>query len=332
MNTFLCICALFGIPCLLSLGSFRFWKRLSLRWGLVDDPGYRKIHTVPTSLAGGVTVLASGTLACLAYVVIRSVQDSAFVGFLPEFFWWLGGLFGFFILGLVDDLRELKAGVKFLFQLILVFAVAFRFHLTLSGIEWIDIPLTAFGFGVILNSLNFLDNMNGLCTGLGILLLATLCALKAMFTGDLFLDWPFYIFIGALLGFLGFNYPRAQAFLGDSGSHLVGYLVASGSILVGNTIVQGSEFPPTPFQITLALVPLFIALAVPLYDLSTTLFLRWRQHRPLYIGDTSHISHRLVRRGWTPARAVGLIWAATFFSGLFSLLLLWLAQQKDFPF
>jgi UDP-GlcNAc:undecaprenyl-phosphate GlcNAc-1-phosphate transferase len=108
--------------------------------------------------------------------------------------------------------------------------------------------------------------------------------------------------VGALLGFLPYNFPRARAFLGDAGSHLVGYLLAVLAILPHFY----SERHPRRWAV---LIPLLV-LAIPLGDLVWVVLLRWRIGQPFYEGDTNHLSHRLVRRGLTRTQAVLVIWLA----------------------
>ena len=105
-----------------------------------------------------------------------------------------------------------------------------------------------------------------------------------------------------MLGFLPYNFPRARAFLGDAGSHLVGYLLAVLAILPHFYTVRH----PRRWAV---LFPLLI-LAVPLADLVWVVLLRWRIGQPFYQGDTNHLSHRLVRRGLTRSQAVLAIWLA----------------------
>jgi UDP-GlcNAc:undecaprenyl-phosphate GlcNAc-1-phosphate transferase len=109
-----------------------------------------------------------------------------------------------------------------------------------------------------------------------------------------------FLAAGALLGFLPFNFPRASAFLGDAGSHLTGYLLAVLAIL--------PHFYTAKHPRPLAVLTPLLVLAVPLADLAWVVLLRWRGGQPFYVGDTNHLSHRLVRRGLSPARAVVLIW------------------------
>src|SRR5262249_28741482 len=110
-----------------------------------------------------------------------------------------------------------------------------------------------------------------------------------------------FLTFGALLGFLPYNFPRASAFLGDAGSHLVGYLLAVLAILPHFY----TRIHPHRWAV---LIPLLV-LAIPLLDMVWVVLLRWRLGKPFYIGDTNHLSHRLVRSGLSRTSAVTLIWA-----------------------
>src|SRR5258708_7457602 len=105
---------------------------------------------------------------------------------------------------------------------------------------------------------------------------------------------------GALLGFLPHNFPRAKSFLGDSGSHLVGYLLAVLAIL--------PHFYTARNRHALAVLTPLLILAVPLGDLVWVVILRTKMGRPFYVGDTNHLSHRLVRLGLSRTQAVLMIW------------------------
>ena len=118
-----------------------------------------------------------------------------------------------------------------------------------------------------------------------------------------------FLIFGALLGFLPFNFPRARAFLGDAGSHLIGYLLAVLAILPHFYTARH----PRRWAV---LIPLLV-LAVPLIDMVWIVMYRWFIGQPFYQADTNHLSHHLVRAGLNPTRAVLLIWlAAALIGGL----------------
>jgi len=108
-----------------------------------------------------------------------------------------------------------------------------------------------------------------------------------------------FLTCGALVGFLPFNFPNAKAFLGDAGSHLVGFLISVLAILPNFY----SREAPHPLAV---LAPVLI-LAVPLFNLVAVVVIRSRNRKPFWVGDTNHISHRLLRRGLSKSQAVLVI-------------------------
>src|SRR5260370_31405189 len=144
-----------------------------------------------------------------------------------------------------------------------------------------------------------MDSMNGLWSGLGVIG-AWYFATVAAADGQYLVALIAFLTFGSLLGFLPYNFPRARAFLGDAGSHLVGYLLGVMAILPH---FYTSRHP----RRWAVLIPLMV-LAVPLGDLIWVVILRWRAGQPFYVGDTNHLSHRLVRMGLNPTQAVLVIW------------------------
>jgi UDP-GlcNAc:undecaprenyl-phosphate GlcNAc-1-phosphate transferase len=254
-----------------TLASMPLWRAWCQRAGHVDDPGARKIHHEPIPLAGGLAVLTGilvplllGVLALkLQWIDATTVERFAY-GFqrrADQLAAIIAGAVGMTLLGWLDDRFELRPALKFAGQLLiasLVAAVGVRVTLF--------VPNTAFSFVVtvlwiltVTNALNFLDNMNGLCAGLGVIA-AALFGLKAALLGQYLVASLAFLMAGALLGFLPFNFPRASVFLGDAGSHLTGYLLAVLAILPH----FHSAKHPNPAAV---LTPLLV-LAVPLLDLA----------------------------------------------------------------
>ena len=297
---------------LVCVATVPFWRWWATRVQMIDDPGHRKIHATPIPLAGGwavlmamVAVLAGGVVAVqvgllgaggaqelLSYGVSRRGGQLAAI---------LGGALGMAIVGMLDDKYELRPSLKFGGQLLMAALVA------AAGVRiTIFVPSAMFSFLVtvlwiltITNALNFLDNMNGLCTGLGIIG-AWACGWGAAVQGQYLVATLAFVTCGALLGFLPYNFPKASAFLGDAGSHLIGYLLAVLAIL--------PNFYSTGTQSRWAVVSPLVILAMPLVDMVWVVLLRTKIGQPFWIGDTNHISHRLVRRGWSKTGAVVLIW------------------------
>ncbi len=305
----------------LALPAWRAWCR---RVGLVDDPGPRKIHAQPVPLAGGLAIMTGLLAPLVAFGVAAhwNVLDSDTVAKLTSGLTWrrgqlgavLLGALGMLLLGGLDDKYELRAAPKFAGQLIvatLVAAAGVRITLFVPSLLF-SYAITVLWILTVTNALNFMDNMNGLCAGLGAIASLWL-GLAAALRGQYLVASLAFVTCGAVLGFLPYNFARATAFLGDAGSHLVGYLLAVLAILPHFHTAQH----PNRWAVV---SPLFI-LAVPLADLVWVVLLRWRLGRPFYVGDTNHLSHRLVRRGLTPAWAVLLIWLGAAVLG--SVVLVW---------
>lgn len=301
----------FGAAWITTFGCAPLLRRWSMRVGLVDDPGHRKIHSKVTSLAGGLSVFLGLVLAVmLGALAIRlgwietGFADPLRYGFhrrALQMTALMGGAAGMLILGLLDDRFELRPLVKFSGQFLIAFLVAasgLRVTLFIPSL-FVSYLITILWILTITNAINFLDNMNGLCGGLGVIG-AWVLAWSAAVQGHYLVALLAFASCGALLGFLPHNFPKASMFLGDSGSHLVGFWLAVLSILPHYYSPQNPNF-------WAVFSPLLI-LAVPLYDLTSVVILRWRRGQPFYVGDTNHLSHRLVRRGFSRTTAVLIIW------------------------
>ena len=319
------------------LASLPLWRSWCLRTGLVDDPGHRKIHDQPIPLAGGLAVmtglLVPTLLAGLALWWQRSGGHMGggpglpgpasrgvgrFVALDPNSAYLLqygldkravelAGIFlgalGMLWVGWLDDKHELNPRAKFAGQLLvatLVAATGARITLFVPNIIF-SYAITILWILTVINAFNFMDNMNGLCAGLGAIG-ACHFAVMAARDGQYLVALIAFLTFGALLGFLPYNFPRARAFLGDAGSHLVGYLLAVLAILP-------HFYSMRHLRRWAVLIPLLV-LAIPLADMVWVVLLRWRIGQPFYQGDTNHLSHRLVRRGLTRAQAVLVIWLA----------------------
>ncbi len=304
--------------------SLPLWRTLCQRWNWVDDPGHRKIHHTPIPLAGGwavftglAAVLAGGALAVASgWIDAQSVERLSYgLGKrAPQLIAIFLGAAAMLALGALDDRFELKAPIKFGAQFLIALAVA------AAGVRiTLFIPSVVFSYAVtvlwiltVTNALNLSDNMNGLCAGLGAIAAFFLAAFAARHGQYLVGAFGFAI-LGALLGYLPFNYPRASVFLGDAGSHLVGFLLAVLSIL--------PHFYAERHDATnrLAVFNPILVLAIPLLDVAQVTIYRTAIGKPFWIGDTNHLSHRLSRTRLGKAGAVATLWIAALLLGALSL-------------
>jgi len=299
------------------------WRNWCLKAGLVDEPGQRKIHSAPVPLAGGLAVLTGLTLplaggAIAVKLDLLGINAAGLLSYglsrrAMELIAIVLGAFGMVALGGWDDKHELRPAAKFGGQLliaVLVAAAGVRITLFVHS-AFFSYAITVLWILTVTNALNFLDNMNGLCAGLGVVGASYFAVIAAM-AGQYLVALIAFVGAGALLGFLPYNFPHASAFLGDAGSHLVGYLLAVLSILPHFYSQKNAE--------VFAVFKPLLVLAVPLVDMLWVVILRWRLGQPFYVGDNNHLSHRLVRRGWSRPRAVLFIWLLAALSGALALL------------
>jgi len=296
-----------------SLLALPFWRKWCLRTNLVDDPGHRKIHSAPVPLAGGFAVLTGILLPLgigailLKLGIVKIASAGAIVHGIDRRAIELAvlalGAVAITILGWIDDKHELKALPKFLGQIVIAIAVAAackRITLFVHS-DIFSYAITVLWLLTVINAFNFMDNMNGLCAGVGAIG-AFIFALIAAAHGEYLVAITGFLMCGALVGFLPWNFPNAKSFLGDAGSHLVGYLLAVMAILPHFYTKQ------EPHRLAV-LAPLFV-LAIPLLDLAQVSFFRTLNKKPFWIGDTNHLSHRLTRVGLSRTRAVLILWLA----------------------
>jgi len=288
------------------------WRRWARRTGVVDDPGHRKIHDHSIPLAGGLALLTAllAPLLALGVAVTLGLLDAETAERLTyglsrrgvPLGAILGGAIGMTLLGWLDDKHELRPALKFAGQLLIALGVAaagVRVTLFIPSVIFSHV-VTVGWILTVTNAFNFMDNMNGLCAGLGAIA-ALLLGLVAAWHAQYLVAGISFLCFGALVGFLPYNFPRASVFLGDAGSHLIGFLIGVLAILPHYYSAKHPE--------VLAVFSPLLILAVPLGDLVWVVLLRWRRGQPFYLGDTNHLSHRLVRRGWSRTRAVVSIWA-----------------------
>jgi UDP-GlcNAc:undecaprenyl-phosphate GlcNAc-1-phosphate transferase len=257
----------------------------------VDAPAGSALHAAPPGVLP-FSSLDAYSAYLLQYGLNRRAVELAGI---------LVGAIGMLVVGWLDDKHELRPSAKFGGQLLigaLVAASGVRITLFVPSIVF-SYAITILWILTVINAFNFMDNMNGLCAGLGAIG-AWYFAVIAAANDQYLVALIAFLTFGALLGFLPGNFPRARAFLGDAGSHLIGYLLAVLAILP-------HFYSPHHPRRRAVLMPLLV-LAVPLVDMVWVVLLRWRIGQPFYVGDNNHLSHRLVRLGLSRTRAVLLIW------------------------
>lgn len=316
-------------------------RRHAVALGLIDQPGYRKVHTQATPLGGGVAIWLGVVLTfviadvALTVLVMPTWHGGKPFSFTPSFLvphvqglweqtpnlWFLlGAGTVLMLLGLADDRFKLswkpRLGIQFAVAAVVV---ARGWKLTF----FVDVPgltavISVLWIVALINSFNMLDNMDGLSAGVAAVSASILAAVMLLAPDpetnqpQLFVAGFLLVLVGSLLGFLIHNRPPAKLFMGDAGSYFIGFCVAVATIMA---TFSGGNLPRHSI-----LAPLCV-LAVPLYDMTTVILIRVRNGRSPFEADKNHFSHRLVDLGMTKVQAVLTIYLMTATCGLSALLL-----------
>jgi UDP-GlcNAc:undecaprenyl-phosphate GlcNAc-1-phosphate transferase len=273
--------------------------RLGERLGVVQAPGGRRRHSRPISRLGGLGLFAGFGLAGLGLYLFapRPADPNLHLPLVGV----LAGTAFAALAGLVDDRLELSAGPQFAIQaaaaLIAIATDVFIGEATLPffGKQTIPLviayPLTIVWVMGMLNTVNWLDGLDGLAAGVG--------AIAAVFFGlhsHFKLDqpevaWYSFALAGACLGFLVFNFAPARVFLGSAGALSLGYALATLSIIA-------------PARVMTAL----LVLLIPIADVAFLIVDRWRQGRSPLQGDRGHLHFRLTDMGFSQRAIVVSYW------------------------
>ena len=303
---------------------------LALRWGFLDKPlsEAHKAHRQPIPVLGGLAmctawnvIILSGLLLAPAIGDMLPAEIRRYLpgigGIMRRLFVLAGGGIAMAALGMCDDKHAMKAGRKFFLQFLICAIVAVEvpisvFH-AIPGLNW---AITVLWFMTVINALNFFDNMDGLAGGTA-MFASFFFLLIAALRGQVFVALLSAATCGAAAGFLTLNLPPAKIFMGDGGSHFLGYCLALSGVTT-TFYRAGESLVTAPI-----LIPVMV-LGIPLFDAIAVVLIRIREHRPIYIGDNCHISHRFVRLGMTRPQAVFVIWMLCLIQGAGAILLIWL--------
>jgi UDP-GlcNAc:undecaprenyl-phosphate GlcNAc-1-phosphate transferase len=328
---------LFVCACLLPAFWVSFAAVGAMRWiaprlGLIDKPAARKVHLTPKPMGGGIGIwcgvlipLAAALLLVLFFpnslpvpIPGKTVSAEGSVLYkLPQLLAVTLGALAMGLVGLADDFKPLPWQPRLFLQFFIasvVVACGVRATLFIEN-AWIGAIASVLWFVVLVNSINFLDNMDGLSGGICLIVSGVFACMMLSRTDDprWMVGGFFLLLCGSLLGFLCHNWSPARIFMGDAGSYFLGFAIASMTIL-------GTFYSESDGRTHVILAPLCV-LAVPFYDLLSVISIRLREGRSPFQPDKKHFSHRLVALGLKPVHAVLTVHLATLTTGLAGLLL-----------
>jgi UDP-GlcNAc:undecaprenyl-phosphate GlcNAc-1-phosphate transferase len=301
-------------------------RALARRFGVIDAPGHRKVHAQPMPRLGGFAVFVSFTGVVLAGTFFAPALQG--LGWVQETFGSslsllqeayrvksrllaiLAGGTLIFAVGLADDIlgKRFPVGVKFGGQILAaLMLIAAGVRISFLPNEVLNVGVTMIWLVGVTNAFNLLDNMDGLAAGVAFVA-SSVFLINAWALGEFFIGLMLIAFMGSLLGFLLYNFHPATVFLGDCGSLFIGFVMGSLTLLERYI----SHASSTLFPILMPVV----VLALPLLDTATVMYIRVKERRPIYVGDSRHLSHRLVSLGFSQRTAVLFLYLVTFALGL----------------
>ncbi|MBU1726794.1 MAG: undecaprenyl/decaprenyl-phosphate alpha-N-acetylglucosaminyl 1-phosphate transferase [Candidatus Omnitrophica bacterium] len=284
------------ISLIASLVLVPFARFIAFKFDILDHPKTRKIHKQPMPKLGGLAMYLAfvvGTLFSFDY-------NHQLKGIL------IGSSIILFI-GLIDDIRHLRASLRLVFQIIAsVVVVTHGVVIKVFPYYPANVIVTIIGIIGITNALNFLDNMDGLAGGIAAICSFGIAAI-AYHTNQRWLIFLSVSLLGSCLGFLRYNFKPAKIFMGDSGSTFLGFTIASMSIMS-----VWSDYKIVAITIPVLIMGLMIfdttmITVLRIVEGKVRTFRQWLEH-----ADTDHVSHRLVHMGLSEREAVMFLYICNF--------------------
>ncbi|MFQ3582362.1 undecaprenyl/decaprenyl-phosphate alpha-N-acetylglucosaminyl 1-phosphate transferase [Chloracidobacterium validum] len=284
---------------------------------LVDTPSAaRHVHKVPIPRVGGIAIFAAflfGTLVALLFELGSQIRETTALS--VQF---LLPCIMMFALGLVDDIRRLRAGLKFLIEVV----IAVWFHFSVQGITTLPNPLTGgvielgvFGLPItvlwlvgISNAFNLIDGVDGLSAGAALFSTLTLAYVAAA-NGNVPLAILLCALAGGTAGFLKYNFNPATIFMGDCGSLFIGFTLAGLALL-------HAQKSATIVTVTIPL----LAFGLPIMETALSIGRRFLAGKPIFEADRRHMHHQLLARGYSHRTTTILLYGLSAFFALVSLL------------
>ncbi|GAA3692534.1 MraY family glycosyltransferase [Zhihengliuella alba] len=300
-------------------------RRIGLRIGAASSIRDRDVHSVPIPKLGGVAMI----IAILVGLGVASRMDflqGSFADPRPAVGVLVGALLAL-VLGIVDDLLDLRWYVQLIGQVSIGTVVAFSgIRLEAMPVGWIGVQsgplqfaLTVFLIVLTMNAINFVDGLDGLAAGVAVIgataffiYCYTLARTINQYDHSNFAAMLMALLLGACLGFLPHNFNPAKIFMGESGALIIGLMMSVAAIMVTADVgaQEGYRFRNVP-----AYMPIILPVAVillPLLDFALAVIRRTAHGRSPFSADRGHLHHKLVDGGYTQRQAVLVLylWSA----------------------
>lgn len=271
-----------------------FIKRVAIHVGALDMPNERKVHKAPMPRLGGLGIFLGFLFGYMIFGEPSSTMNSILIA-----------SFIIVLTGTVDDIRPLKASVKFASQLAAASVIAIYGKLLIQDIIVFGIY---FDFGIFsyivtiffilgcINCINLIDGLDGLAAGISAIYYGTI-GIISIIMGKMGLDFVLtFIMLGSVLGFLIHNFNPASIFAGDSGSMFMGFMIAIIALLGFKSVT-----------LTSLIIPLLI-FAIPILDTVFAIIRRMLKGEKISKPDKLHLHHQLLNKNLSQKQAVLIIY------------------------
>lgn len=270
----------------------------------VEGDRFQRYKKKGISCLGGIAIYAGFLAAILASLFLKEISGSKPLGVILS-----SGLV--LLLGLIDDITNLRPCLKIIGEILgIAVLIAFGFVTKIMFLPaWANIIVTILWVLFITNAVNLLDIMDGLASGLVVIISLTLLYVSIV-NNDVFSALILIALIGAHLGFLKYNYPPAKIYMGDTGSLFSGFLLA----------VMAINISYAPFDRPVALLTPIIALSLPIYDTVFLILMRLKKQKPIFNKTKDHFALRLVTMGYSVKKSVWTMYIFSLFLAIASLI------------
>ena len=282
--------------------------RVAQRLQLYDACGIRKVHKRTVPRIGGTAIFLSTIVSVSVLLLVNNSIGKAFEEIRGRVFALLTAGTFIFAVGLIDDVRGLRARHKLLAQMaaaIVVCLAGIRVEpINILGIYtldmgWLSFPVTVLWIVAVTNAVNLIDGLDGLAAGISGMACGTI-AVFSIAGGQTMMAAIMLAIVGSLCGFLIFNFNPARIFMGDCGSMFVGFVLAGSSVIC-------SAKSGTIVGLALAV----LALGVPIFDMVFVMLRRYLQGRRIMSPDRSHLHHLLLDLGLRQRHVVMCMYVMT---------------------
>lgn len=279
-------------------------RLFALRIGAVSTPGGRHVHAQVVPRLGGVALAFAWAVPVIGLALRDSMLTAALHGKLLHVGGVVGGAAIICAVGALDDVRGMRSVYKLGAQ-ILVASFAFGCGFQIQAIQLpligalqmgaFALPVTVLWIVGVTNAVNLIDGLDGLAAGVAFFAAFTSFVIASL-SGSVFVALTMAALMGALVGFLFFNFNPARIFMGDSGSYFLGFVLATTALAGGG--------PQQKASTAVSLLVPVLALGLPIFDTLFSMFRRLLERRSIFSADRGHVHHRLLDLGLTHRRAV----------------------------